>query len=233
MKIRNRFIISLLARVIVVGLRLLFLTCRRRTRLEVEGIDPTRDTGDRRYLYSIWHDQILLPIFLKPRNSAGLVSRHQDGSWVADLLRLTGIKPIRGSSRRGGTEAMRQMLDAARDLHIVITPDGPRGPRREMKPGIVFLASHSGRTIVPVTFSCRRAWRIRGNWTDLLIPKPFTRIYAIGGEPLQVPLDLSRAGLEQFTARLQAEMDRLQAEVDRWAAGDEPRTRQNDVRAAA
>lgn len=226
MKIRSRFLTRAAARLLVMTARALFVTCRRRLRAEVPGISPydgaTAGTGagTQRFLYCVWHDQIVMTVFTgRPRNMAGLVSRHQDGSYLADGMKMVGIEPVRGSTSRGGAQAMRQMLDLARDRHIAITPDGPRGPRRQIKPGIVFLASQTGRAIVPTAYACRRGWRIRGNWTDMLIPRPFTTLYALGGTPLSVPPDLSREQLEQHTARLQSEMERLERALDQWMAG--------------
>lgn len=223
MRIRSPLLTRLAARAAVLLVRLLFATCRVQARLETPGINPYEGTGGQRYLFCVWHDHILMTCFAgRPRNMAGLVSRHQDGSYLAGTMKLLGITPIRGSSSRGGAQAMRQMFDAARDLHIAITPDGPRGPRRQAKSGIVFLASHSGRAIVPTAFACRRAWRIRGSWTDMLLPRPFTTIYAIGGRPLDVPPELTREQLEQYTARLQAEMERLDGELECWMSGNRP-----------
>ena len=234
MRIRSPLLTRLAARAAVLLVRLLFATCRVQARLEVPGINPYDGTGDRRFLFCVWHDHILMTCFTgRPQNMAGLVSRHQDGSYLADAMKLLGITPIRGSSSRGGAQAMRQMFDAARGLHIAITPDGPRGPRRQAKSGIVFLASRSGRAIVPTAFACRRAWRIKGSWTDMLFPQPFTTIYAIGGHPLAVPPDLTREQLEQYTARLQAEMQRLDTELTRWLAGEPSPTDAAEHRAAA
>ena len=70
-------------------------------------------------------------------------------------------------------------MKTARDHHIVITPDGPRGPRQAMKSGIVYLASRSGREIIPVAHGCSRGWRVKGSWTDMMIPKPFSRVYGL------------------------------------------------------
>lgn len=235
MRIRSPLLTRLAAGAAVLLVRLLFATCRVQSRLEVPGINPYEGTGERRFLFCAWHDQILMTCFTgRPRNMAGLVSRHQDGSYLADTMKRLGITPIRGSSSRGGAQAMRQMFDAARDLHIAITPDGPRGPRRQAKSGIVFLAAHSGRSIVPTAFACRRAWRIRGSWTDMLLPQPFTTIYAVGGRPLAVPPDLTRAQLAHYTARLQAEMERLDAELARWLVGEpSPTDAAAESRAAA
>lgn len=214
MRIRSRFLTRLLVRLAVFVLRLLFWTCRKDLRFESEGTNPFDDTGDERFLYSIWHDQLVVGLFCgRSDASSGLVSRHQDGSYLAEAMDILGVKPIRGSTRRGGALALRQMMEAARDRHIVITPDGPRGPQHDVKSGIVYLASRSGRRIIPVAHGCRRCWKIRGSWTDMIIPQPFTRVYTIGGVPLEVPANLDRAGIEKFTAQLQAEMNRLEQKL--------------------
>ena len=116
---------------------------------------------------------------------------------------------------------MRQMLEAAADYNIVIATDGPRGPRRVVKEGIVFLASQSGRPIVPVAFAARRAIRPRGRWTDLVIPVPFTKAYCGAGAPIHVPQGLPRNELEPYRAQVQQGMDDLQAYLDALAEGRE------------
>lgn len=223
MRIRSRLLTRIAATLAVALLRLLFRTCRVETHAAVPGISAYHPTGDRRYLYCVWHDQILMTVFTgRPWKMAGLVSRHQDGSYLADSMQMLGIRPVRGSTKRGGVRAMRELIDVTREFHVCITPDGPRGPRRTLKSGIVFLSSHTGRQIVPVAFACRRRWTIRGNWTDMMIPKPFTKIVALGSEPIAVPSGLQRDGIEHYTAVLQAEMDRLGDLAERLAHGHQP-----------
>ncbi len=127
------------------------------------------------------------------------------------------MSSVRGSTKHGGASAVRQMMTTAKDKHIVITPDGPRGPRRKMQSGIVFLASHTGRAIVPTAYACIRSWRIKGSWTDLMMPKPLTKIFLMAGEPVEVPPDLSREEVARYSALVQDEMDRLNIEVERMA----------------
>lgn len=221
-KIRSRFLTQLFA-VVAVGLvRLLFKTCRVRAVPEDPGSNCYGSTGDRRYLYCIWHDQIMMTVFTgRPQKMAGLVSAHQDGSYLAESMKLLGITPVRGSSKRGGSRAMRELLERVREYHVAITPDGPRGPRHKIKTGIIFLASRSGRGIIPTAYGCRRAWYIRGNWTDMMIPWPFTVIYARGGPPFFVPPGIERDELEEYARRLEAEMERLEALVAKAIRGED------------
>lgn len=218
-KIRSRLLTKLIIFFGVAPIRLLFKTCRLRAVLEAPDINPYEPTGDQRYLYCVWHDQLLMTVFGgRSKNMAGLVSGHQDGSYLAEAMKLVGIAAVRGSSKRGGSRAMHELLQRVREFHVAITPDGPRGPRHKMKMGIVFLASHSGRAIIPTAYACRRGWRIRGNWTDMMIPWPFTAIHARGGTPFVVPPGIDRDELEGYMERLEGEMQRLEALVAEAAA---------------
>ncbi len=196
--------------------RLLFSTISVDYRVSVPTTDPRHPNCDRCYLYSFWHETVLMPIALtNVDNMSGLVSRHQDGGILAMAMKHLKIRAVRGSSSRGGPRALRELLDAAKRWHIAITPDGPRGPRREMKDGIIYLASQSGNPIVPLAFACHNAWTIRGNWTDLAIPKPFSKITTFAGEPLEVPGGLDRSGIERYRKRLQERMDQLDGLAER------------------
>jgi lysophospholipid acyltransferase (LPLAT)-like uncharacterized protein len=129
------------------------------------------------------------------------------------------VPSIRGSTRNGGENALRALIKTAAENHIVISPDGPRGPKRTMTSGMVFLASRTGNAIVPTAFQCHRSWKIRGSWTELTVPKPFTRIYLLTGEPIFVPENISRDEIDGYTAQVQNAMDALNAKANRLVDG--------------
>ncbi len=222
MKLKSPFLTKLAARVMVSSLRLLFATIRKEFILppgdfQWSAYDPNPPG---RCLYCTWHDSIVMPLFMgKSHNMAALVSQHQDGSYLAETMKLLGIVCVRGSSMRGAVQALRETLTATESYHITITPDGPRGPRRVMKDGIVFLSSRSGRPIVPMTFEYERAWSLKGRWTDLVIPKPFSRVRMILGSPIFVPPHASREVIEDYMHQVQQAMDHVyqQAEERRAA----------------
>lgn len=220
MKIRSRLLTKLGARLVVGFCRLLFRTARIRVHCIQPEANAYENNGPERYFYCLWHDQTAFPLFCGRSNKfAALVSRHRDGSFLAESMRLLDVKTIRGSSSRGGTQAVRQMMDAAADWHIAITPDGPRGPRRRLKNGILYLASRTGRPVVPLVFACARCWRIRGSWTDMVFPAPFTRIQVLAGEPIEVPAGLSREELDGYAGRLQRAMEDYEYEAHRLLEG--------------
>ncbi|RLS34338.1 MAG: DUF374 domain-containing protein, partial [Planctomycetota bacterium] len=221
-KLRNRTFIRFLARTMVFVFRCLFLTLRKRIVPAAPGFSPHCEPDDEhRSIFCVWHDAILGAIFCnRTVNVAALVSQNYDGTIIADTLDAVGIQPIRGSSSRGGAAAVRQMFSLAEQKHLVIATDGPRGPRHQVKDGIVYLASQSGLPIVPVAVSCSWAWRPKGRWTDMLIPLPFSQFYVLGGEPIRIPLNLLPQELGPYRELVQKRMDELQQITDRIAAGE-------------
>lgn len=197
-------------------MRVLFWTLRKEYRASSPLSNPYVESGPERFFYSVWHDSMVIPAFGgKQIYSAALTSRHQDGTFVTAVLRSVGMPTVRGSTSRGGAEAIRLICSSFQDHHIVITPDGPRGPRREMSLGIIFLASRTGRGIIPTAYSCSRCWSIKGGWTDLIIPKPFAKVYFLAGDPIHVPDELSKQELQPYSDLVQAQMDELEAQAQR------------------
>ncbi len=226
MRIRSRWLTWAAAGAAVGLSHLLFATCRKvylgvddKTKLNyVPGPDDYA-----RYVLCVWHDALLVPTFTAPRGlrekTCCLVSQHQDGSYLACAMALLGYSTVRGSSRRGGAQAVRQLLEDTSGKHIVITPDGPGGPRRELKAGAIFVASQLNYRILPGAYSATRAWRLKGRWTDMLIPKPFSTVYIAMGSPIEVPADLSKDQLRQYSAEVQRQMDLLTEEIESLASG--------------
>lgn len=220
MKIRSPLLIRSAARLGVWSGRSLFATLRK------DFVDTIRGTYDPnpelRCIYITWHDSLLMPIFAaKSYGVSALISRHEDGSYLADAMQMLGIRPVRGSSSRGGAQALRQLLERAGGHHIFITPDGPRGPRRQMKAGAIYLASQTGLPIVCVGCHADRAWRPRGKWTDMVIPKPFSRIVMRSTPPIPVPPDLNREETGVWVSRIQQAMEEIFTCTQRVAAGEQ------------
>ena len=210
MKIRNRTLNRLLAKTACFALRTLHRTCKSEVIEEEPRTSPYVANQPGRYLYCLWHDMIAMHVFAaKHYDLAALVSQHRDGGYLADSLNAIGVQPVRGSSSKGGAAAVREIVEEFEGWHVAITPDGPRGPRHKIKPGILWLAAKTGRPIMPTVSVCDNAWQIKGSWTDLTIPKPFSRVLLYGGPFFWIPSDLQKDDLPRYAARLEAEMDRL------------------------
>lgn len=221
MKIRSQFLNWCIARLGTFLLRALFWTVRVEHVTVVPDATPYRPTsGPQRYCFCLWHDAIVVCVYaLKTYKLGGLISRHQDGTYLAHAAKLAGITPVRGSASRGGAQATRQLIDQP-DLHVCITPDGPRGPRRVMKDGIVYLSSRTNRPIVPNTVLGTNCWSIPGGWSDMLLPKPFSKVLLIAGQPVCVDEGASREEMTEITEQIQLEMDRLDLLGRRILDGD-------------
>ncbi len=236
LKIRSRWLTKAAAFCAVAACRLLFLTCRKRFIDEV--LERRMKVSDdcEYFVLCVWHDALLLPTFATPRwlrqRCCCLVSQHQDGSYLADAMAWMDYTTVRGSTNRGGVEALRQLVNDTAGKHIIVTPDGPRGPRRKMKHGAAFIAAQTGRRLLPGAFVVKRGWRVRGSWTDLLIPMPFTTVYLVVGEPISVPANIPRLELGRYVATAQQAMNRLNDEADQMVDGRQPPSRDMNAKAA-
>jgi lysophospholipid acyltransferase (LPLAT)-like uncharacterized protein len=139
------------------------------------------------HVFLLWHEA-LLPLLWQHRNQgvAIVVSEARDGQYLSDVATALGYRTVRGSSTRGGARAL---LGAVRTLQsagaVAFTPDGPRGPRRELKPGVVAAAQRGGGVIVPIHAEADRAWRLH-SWDRFMIPKPLARVQITYGRPFTV-----------------------------------------------
>jgi lysophospholipid acyltransferase (LPLAT)-like uncharacterized protein len=173
--------------------------------------------GDR-IVYCIWHENLLLPtVYFGRPDIAVLISQHRDGQLLGSLIQSLGMGMVTGSTTRGGVEAVRKLVDEnAPFRHLAVTPDGPRGPRRVVQQGLVYVASRTGMKVACVGVGYRRPWRLK-SWDRFAVPKPFTRARCLTADPIAVPAGLKAAQLEPWRLAIQAEMDRLNTAAEGWA----------------
>ncbi|MBL9077562.1 MAG: lysophospholipid acyltransferase family protein [Planctomycetes bacterium] len=183
-------------------LRLLACTWRVR-RCGDAGFAQLRGQGP--WLVATWHGRMLCLMPLRWHARRGLdvlVSPSDDGGLAAIALARFGYRVIRGSMSRGGARALRTMTGALQaGSRLVVTPDGPRGPRHTVNSGLVWLARATGAPVLPLGVAVDRAWRLR-SWDRCTIPKPFARLVVFHGEPIVVAADADDAELERTGARV-------------------------------
>jgi lysophospholipid acyltransferase (LPLAT)-like uncharacterized protein len=138
------------------------------------------------YVGAFWHGRILMIPFLYPGTALHiLVSKHRDAEIIASILSRFGFQLIRGSSSKGGSDALRGMLRLLRDDNdLGIAADGPRGPAEVLKPGAAQLGRLSGKAVIPISFSASRSLRF-GSWDRFMFPLPFSRGAFVVGKPLR------------------------------------------------
>ncbi|HVY67094.1 MAG TPA: lysophospholipid acyltransferase family protein, partial [Gammaproteobacteria bacterium] len=162
-----------------------------------------------------WHQhQLFCGKYLVDQRSRGLqvgwlISPSVDGEIGAMMVRRFGGHVIRGSSTSTGALALRDYYEALvkQNVSPIITPDGPRGPRFEFKPGAILLAQMSQRPILPMAYAASRAWLIK--WDKFVIPWPFSRVVIAIGPPVYVPRVTDAAAIERLQRELKAELKRL------------------------
>lgn len=165
-------------------------------------------------IYLFWHEMMLFPAYSHSRQRfAVLSSLHSDGELMARLLGHLGFSVIRGSTRKRGMSALRGLMRTSKVNHIAITPDGPRGPRRVVQHGSIFLASRTGMPILPAGFAFEHCWRLN-NWDRTALPKPCSRAVGLLGTPIIVPPELNSEGIEQYRLKVQSAMDDVQSRAE-------------------
>ncbi len=180
-------------------------------------VDPQLGYGGPR-IYIFWHENILIPLHLRGHcHLAMLLSQHIDADILARVALHMGFDCVRGSTYQGGAKALWQLFDRSRYQHLTITPDGPRGPRRHMALGPIYLASRLRLPLVAMGFGSDRPWRVN-SWDKFAIPRPFSRARVVVGPPMMLPTDLDRGQLEACRGRVEQLMNDLTTEAEAWAA---------------
>ncbi len=183
------------------------------------GFEPVEElvVRNERFILSFWHRRLFMmplayPFLRKDRGVAILSSDSKDGERSAATWRWFGIHAVRGTASDDGAKALVRMIQAVKKgWDFGITPDGPRGPLMELKPGTIALARKTGAWIVPVTLAFDHSFELR-TWDRMVIPFPFATCVIKYGMPYKVPPKVED-GVE--AARLQREMN----ELETWAEG--------------
>lgn len=169
-------------------------------------------------IIAVWHQNALTSVLSHAHRRMGVVvSRSFDGEVIASVAARFGIVSARGSSHRGGLEALRDIIKLIRNGYEAgITVDGPTGPIHQVKPGVIAIASMTGATVLPFAALAERRWIFTMSWDQFRLPRPGTRIHCIYGTPIVIA---HRSGKEEQEAqRLQLESNLMALEDlgERW-----------------
>lgn len=166
-------------------------------------------------IVAFWHGRLLMmPQFWSRRRygvAYAMISRHRDGTFIARICKRFGMEVIHGSTGKGGVSAARRAVDVLqRGEHIIMTPDGPRGPHEQVSRGLILLAKQSGRPILPAAYSAKRCIRIR-SWDSFMVPWPFARGALVTGPLMWLADDMTE---EEALSRVQRALDDVTSEAD-------------------
>jgi hypothetical protein len=211
----KRFLRTAVMQELIASLLALYIRFVRATsRFEIIGAENLAPliAARQNFVACFWHGRLMMMAYAWRRAEPMhlLVSGHADGLLIARTMRRFNTHAVLGSSSRGGSAALRALIKTGRDGgHLVVTPDGPRGPRMRAKAGLVAAARAAGLPIVPTTYAVSRR-RVMSSWDRFIIALPFSRFVIMIGAPL------AAAGADAETVRLEIEqsLNRLTEEAD-------------------
>lgn len=188
-------------------LRLLGMTLRVRYEGEINKIKD----WPRPVIFVLWHNRISVSPYLwrkmfPKRKCVVLTSASKDGALLASAVGVFGVGAVHGSSSRRAAAALVGLMRAAKDGNdLVFTPDGPRGPRYELQPGVIKVAQSTGLLVQPWTIDYLSCWTLK-TWDRFRIPKPFSKVVIRFFEPTEIPRRLDDDEFESHRAKLEASL---------------------------
>lgn len=193
-------------------------------------VDPVLPVFRGPVIAVFWHEYLLTPFYLRGRShTAILTSRHRDAEWLSEASRHMGFETIRGSTYRGGTQALLQFIRDNGMRNLGIACDGPRGPRRQLAQGPIYLSSKLQIPLVAYGIGYSHAWRMP-TWDAFALPQPAARGRMIMGPRMQIPASLSRAGVEHYRKRVESVLLCLTEDAEAWARDGNRRIQQCPIR---
>lgn len=203
---------------IIAWLCLIFIRLLKSTwRIKVIGLHQREiaenNSKTKAFAMAIWHENLLATIAVHAgQRFAPLASLSRDGDIVSWVMNHLGFITLRGSSSRGGREAIQEIIRAlGLGYFTALTVDGPRGPRREAKFGIVDIARRTGVMILPVCARADRQFILSRSWDRFRIPMPFSRVYLLYGQPFAIPTDVDRRGMAEWRGKIDQELNALES----------------------
>jgi lysophospholipid acyltransferase (LPLAT)-like uncharacterized protein len=167
-------------------------------------------------IYASWHQRFFpgIQFFAARKPISIIISQSRDGDFISHIVNILGWYAVRGSSSRGGSEALQKVNELAMNGykigHIV---DGPQGPPEVIKAGLIRIAQVTGKPIVPTITSGQKKW-VFNSWDRFMVPKPFSRVIIRFGEPIYVASDLNDAEFEKNRVYVEQEMKALYKDTD-------------------
>ena len=188
-------------------------------RFETEGLENLEriESSGEIPVYASWHNRIFASVYyLQNRRIVVMTSQSFDGEYIARFIQRFGFGAVRGSSTRGGVNALVKMIRLMRqNLPMCFTVDGPKGPAGVAKTGAILLAKKTASPVLPFLVEVEKFWTI-GSWDKLQIPKPFARARVFYGEPVRVKTDADDAEIADKQRELQGKLDALVESGKQW-----------------
>ncbi|MBW2193575.1 MAG: lysophospholipid acyltransferase family protein, partial [Deltaproteobacteria bacterium] len=174
-------------------------------------------------IYASWHQRLFAGIapLAKRKPISIMISQSRDGEYISRIVDMLGWRAVRGSSSRGGREALKEIISLSKQgYRIVHIVDGPQGPPGIVKPGLIKIAQHSGMPIIFSTTSAEKKW-VFNSWDQFVIPKPFSRVIIRFGDEIHIQRNLGGVDFEKKRSYVESALKQFIEETDRmWTEPD-------------
>ena len=177
---------------------------------------------DKPVIFAFWHNRLLYMGFAgqfrhKKHKLAALASKSKDGRLIGKILNLFNLTAVYGSSTRGGSEAMRELVRymTEKKYDVAISPDGPRGPKYSVQQGVVRLAQSTGIPIIPVVYDVKHKIRLK-SWDGFYIPLPFTWGVYMYGDPIEIPATMTEEEREKWKLVVGDGINKIAGQAKEW-----------------
>lgn len=214
------FQVKVFPRIVKVSMRLILWTCK----IEIIGKERYMELAKKHpTIITLWHNRIVLcPNFFgeymdRSLNYTAYVSNSRDGEWLALATESYPNGYTIRVPKRGKHESLRAFIKTLKRSVLLITPDGPRGPKYKMKSGVIFAASAARAQIFPFSWSASKTWQFK-SWDGLKIPKPFSKIIIGYGEPFFLH-ENKHESLEAKTSKAEENLNALRLELNEKVKG--------------
>ena len=204
-------------------IRLTFISYRLAKVKGVENEEIALSQSKNMVIYASWHQRLIYHVHrLVDRNVTVMVSKSRDGEYAARFINALGLRDVRGSSSRGGMDALNELKNRMKNgANGGMVLDGPLGPPRVAKIGTVILARMTGAPIIPIVWGADRCWELN-SWDRFIIPKPFARISYYYGEPIWVPSSAAGEDLEEYRQILEDKLNSMTRWCDKQFGEERP-----------
>ena len=210
------FVARIIHKVLVPLVRIWFNTCR--VTMINEQVYKEYASNDRPVVVGTWHRAaIYFLYFFGHFRPMIMISRSKDGEILAQCASGFGVIPVRGSSGKGGRDAlklMQQHLESGGKGCATVL-DGPQGPAYVAKKGMIVLSKLTGTPFFPVIWSATRTLTIRNSWDKMILPLPWSRVWIAVGDPIHIPTNTTNKDLEHYRKLIEDRLNTMMAEVDR------------------
>ena len=212
--IRNEVVKKLLCKLVYLYIRFTLLTSLVKFTYQDFDFEEYKNT---QCILATWHGRVLIMPAINPFKvpACGIVSDHNDGRLIGEVIKQAGVELIFGSTNRRRISALKEILIyIKKGYNFLITPDGPRGPARQVGGAIINIASSTGLLIFPTSCSAKSA-KIFKSWDKFMLPLPFTQIEIVFAKPIKVPANLTAEQRNEYNEILRESLEQITILADK------------------